>query len=122
MCFDLTLGELTRRIDALVVPFLGTNLLLLDDHCVCQVSSTMLLIIPDFSREFAVNNDVSEEGTGAFLTQPKRGCTSQDGLDIVPVFQPTFFQVSVSLYIYSHHERLLPSPVVSAAFAVHICG
>ncbi|CAB1120564.1 unnamed protein product [Ectocarpus sp. CCAP 1310/34] len=54
------------------------------------LSSTPVLHFPDFSREFVVHTDASEQGVGAFLAQPSRDSADGKELDIVAFYSKRF--------------------------------
>ena len=54
------------------------------------LSEAPVLHFPDFSRDFAVHTDASEQGVGAFLAQPSKGSTDGKELDIVAYYSKRF--------------------------------
>ena len=55
------------------------------------LSSAPVLHFPNFSRDFVVHTDVSEQGLGAFLAIPSTGSTDDKELDIVAYYSKTLF-------------------------------
>ena len=54
------------------------------------LSEAPVLHFPDFSRDFVVHTDASEQGVGAFLAQPSKGSTDGKELDIVAYYSKRF--------------------------------
>lgn len=54
------------------------------------LTSAPVLHFPDFSREFVVHTDASEQGVGAFLAQPSKDSADGKDLDIVAYYSKRF--------------------------------